>query len=114
MSALLEKSTVPPGAFGAGAFVASPLLLPASTDLSHLARSVRDTCALRAFPRLGAFLSLAFWGDSGYVSRSSSGAAADGAHWSVRGSQPQCRPPCRVSASSQPPELYPALASAFT
>lgn len=40
---------------------------------------------------------LAFWGDSCYVSRSSAGAAAAGAHCS----QPQNRPPCRVSASSQ-------------
>lgn len=60
MSALLEKSTAPPGAFGADACVASLLPLPSSTDLSHLAYSFRDACALRAFPPLGAFFRYLF------------------------------------------------------
>lgn len=97
--ALLEKSPASPGAFGTSICVASPLPL--------LVRSLRDACALRAFPPLGAFLSFAFWGDSDCFSRGSVGEAVDGAHWPVSGSQPRRRPPCRACRLLPTPKALP-------
>lgn len=120
MPALLEQSTAPPGAFGTGNCVASPLPPPAGTHPPLLARLLRAACAFRAFtpptplhspptphPPVPFFRSL--FGVIPPISHGgSAGESLTGRTGRCAAASPGADLPAEPAASSRPRKLYPA------